>query len=163
MQEFRTYIFERSRKKTIRRNLFYLSFLLFIAVMLVLVFIGFPGIGSIGVIFISVGIFKYMEYEDKYMGITAYGQRGRMIYISETGLTVDQTFIPFSKLEDLIIYVDEYAGMKRKFLGVHHGGNNEIRFKYNGQKTSLFYIVKNHSDFLQLESLVSKIEQQNPV
>jgi len=99
------------------------------------------------------------NYDDKYMGITAYGNRGSKFIITEEHFKLDESVLPYSELNDLIIYVDEYAGMSREIFGVHHGGNNEIEFEHLGQKYELNYIIKNKSDFLALEKLVKKIEQ----
>ena len=57
-----------------------------------------------------------------------------------------------------MIYVDEYAGKPREIFGVHHGGNNEITFRYKGQPYNINYIIKNKADFQQVEKLVAKIE-----
>jgi hypothetical protein len=100
------------------------------------------------------------NYDDKYMGITAYGERKSELIIAEEYFVIDNVKIPFSELDDLIIYVGEYLGKPREFIGVHHGGNNEITFKHKGRKFSFNYIIRNKSDFTQIENLVDKIENK---
>ena len=94
------------------------------------------------------------------MGITAHGKRGAIFTITETHFEIGETIIPFSELTDLVIYADEYAGKPRDLFGSHHGGNNEITFKYKNQKMSFYFIIKNKQDFNKVEKLIEKIEKQ---
>lgn len=163
MEEFRTYLFERSKSRTFLRNTRYLLFIVVMLFLIYLVLNGFPGPGLFGIFSIVVGGSMYLNYEDTYMGITAYGVRGQMFHITENGIVINDAFIAFNALDHFVIYVDEFAGMKRKLFGVHHGGNNEIKFQYKGRKTSIHYIIKNEEDFHRLEKLVAKIEASYPL
>ena len=117
--------------------------------------IGFTVIGSITLI---VSLIKMKERDDKYLGITAYGDRGSKFSITETGFRLDEKFLPFDELQNLTIYVDEYLGMRRDLIGVHHGGNNEISFIHQGKPFKIFYIIKSEAEFKKIDKLVSKIE-----
>ena len=119
--------------------------------------LGLTIFGTIGLI---VAIIQMKNYDDNYMGITAYGDRGSKFIISENGFKLDDAVLPFSELQDLVIYVDEYKGMPREIFGVHHGGNNEIKFTHNKQPYKLHYIIKNKSDFKKVEKLVDRIENK---
>ena len=120
-------------------------------------------IGIIGSTSLIIAILTMKNYDDKYMGITAYGERKGVMIIAEEYLVIGGVKIPFSELKDLQIYVEEYAGMPREIFGVHHGGNNEITFLHKDKKYSVKYIIKNKSDFQRVEKLVDKIEKQQKV
>lgn len=162
MEEIKTYIFERNKKKTRKRFVYNFSILMAIGAIIYMFFIGILGIGFslIGAIALITALIKMKNYDDKYMGITAYGERRSILIIAEEYFILENVKIPFSDLEDLIIYVDEYAGKPRDLIGVHHGGNNEIVFKRNGKKYSLNYIIKNKAQFHEVEKLVDKIEER---
>lgn len=160
MQEYTTYIFEKSKKKARKRLIYNLSILAAIGGIIYMFAIGILGIGLsvIGTISLIIAILQMKNYDDKYMGITAYGDRGAKFVISETSFKLGDSALSFSELSDLVIYVDEYAGMPRELFGVHHGGNNEITFKHKGQPFNINYIIKNKSDFQKVQQLVNKIE-----
>lgn len=162
MEEYRTYVFEKSKKKTRKRFLYNLSIVAGILLIIYLTFVGVMGIGFsfIGAIVLIATLIRMKIYDDKYMGITAYGNRKEKFYIREDSFLVGDTLIPYSELKDLVIYVDEYEGMPRELFGVHHGGNNEITFEHNGNKMSINYIIKSRDDFKKVEKLVEKIENQ---
>lgn len=162
MEEYRTYVFEKSKKKARKRLTYNLSILAAIGGILYMLLIGIMGIefGIIGSISLIITLLQMKNYDDKYMGITAYGNRKEKFFINEKCFTVGGTEIPFSELKNLVIYVDEYAGKPRDFFGIHHGGNNEISFNHKGKEFSINYIIKNKSDFQKVEQLVSKIENQ---
>ena len=100
-------------------------------------------------------------YDDKAMGITAYGERKANLVIAEEYLEIRDVRIPYSDLTNLIIYVDEYLGMPKEFYGIHHGGNNEIEFNHNGRIVSINYVIKNKQDYERVSRLVDRIEK-NP-
>lgn len=132
-----------------------------IAAIWVLYFIGFPIIGlktSIGFSVVMLGI---KLYDDKAMGITAYGERKDSIVIAEQYLEVRDVRIPYSDLTNLVIYVDEYLGMPKEIYGIHHGGNNKIEFDHNGRSVSINYVIKNKQDYDRVSRLVDGIEK-NP-
>ncbi|MBX2946098.1 MAG: hypothetical protein KF725_09705 [Cyclobacteriaceae bacterium] len=100
-------------------------------------------------------------YDDKYMGITAYGERKANLVIAEEYLEIRDVKIPYSELTNLVIYVDEYLGMPREFFGIHHGGNNKIEFERNGKSVAINYVIKNKQDYERVSRLVDGIEK-NP-
>ena len=159
MEEFKTYIFERSRKRTLRWIIYGISLVLIIVTVIILMMVGFPGLGIVGGIMLIVALLQMKKYDDKYMGITAYGHRRDKLTIAEDHLVIRDAKIPFSEVNNLIIYVDEYAGKPREVFGVHHGGNNEIKFEHNGKKYSMWYIIKNKKDYHRVEELVDRIEK----
>ena len=162
MEEIKTYIFERDKKKTIKSFVYNLSILLAVLGIIYMYLIGILGIGLslIGSIGLIITLIKMKNYDDKYMGITAYGNRKSELTISEEYFVIDNVKISLNELEDLIIYVDEYVGKPRDLIGVHHGGNNQIRFKHKGKKFSINYIIGNKSDFIEIEKIVNKIERK---
>lgn len=162
MDEYTTYIFHKSKKKRLKRLLYNIGILAAIGAVIYMFAVGILGIGLsiFGTIALIVAIIQMKNYDDKYMGITAYGDRGSKFIISETSFKLDDAVLPFSELKDLIIYVDEYAGKPRELFGIHHGGNNEIKFTHNGQPYHLNYIIKNKSDYKRVEKLVNIIENQ---
>lgn len=162
MEEIKTYIFQRDKKKVRKRFFYNLSILLAIGGVIYMFLVGILGlgIGIIGTISLIVTFIKMKNYDDKYMGITAYGERKGELIIAEEYFIIDKIKIPFSELSDLVIYVDEYAGKPRELIGIHHGGNNEITFKHKGKKFSINYIISNKSDFIEIEKLVDKIEEK---
>ena len=162
MEEIKTYIFQKDKKRTIKRLSYNLTILLAFGGIIYMFLIGILGIGLslIGAISLTVALIKMKNYDDKYMGITAYGDRKAELIIAEDYFIIDNVKIPLSELSDLVIYVEEYAGQPRDFIGVHHGGNNEITFTHKGKKFSINYIIKDKSDFIEIEKLVDKIEKK---
>ena len=163
--EFTTYIFHKSSKKQRKKLLKNTGLAVAIVGVLYITFVGYKGLslGIIGAIGLITGIIGAKLYDDKFMGITAYGDRGKQFVITETGFRLGDAVLPFAELKDLVIYVDEYAGMRKNLVSLHHGGNNEIRFTHNGQPIQLFYIIKNRADLQRVELLVEKIERAYPV
>ena len=161
MEEYKTYIFERSKKKARKRLVYNGTIILAILVILYLTLVGILGIGVtiIGAISLIITLLKMKNYDDKYMGITAYGDRGSQFIITENSFKLGDSVLPFKELEGLTIYVDEYAGMSREVYGIHHGGNNEIKFSHKGQPYKLNYIINNKADFQRVEKLIEKIEE----
>ena len=129
--------------------------------MWVLFFIGFPFIGLKTAIGFSIVLLGWKLYNDKYMGISAYGERKDNLVITEQYLEIRDVRIPYSELTNLVIYVDEYLGMPKEFYGIHHGGNNKIEFDRNGKSVSIHYVIKNKQDFQSVSLLVDRIEK-NP-
>lgn len=161
MDEFRTSIFEKTEERTRKRLLYNLGIFGAIAGIWVLFFIGFPLVGlktSIGFSIVMIGI---KLYDDKYMGITAYGERKANLVIAEEYLEIRDVKIPYSELTNLVIYVDEYLGMPREFFGIHHGGNNKMEFEHNGKSVTINYVIKNKQDYERVSRLVDRIEK-NP-
>ena len=150
------------QKKKSRRRLFYnVGIFGAIAAIWVLYFIGFPFIGiktSIGFSIVMLGI---KLYDDRAMGITAYGERKDALVITEEYLEVRGVTIPYADVTNLVIYVDEHLGKPREIFGVHHGGNNEIKFTYDRKMVSIHYVIKNKQDYERVSRLVSRIEK-NP-
>lgn len=157
MESFSTYLFEKNLKKTIRYWAFNPLTIGLILLIVLSYFFGWRvlGLGLIGIIWRLIRISKE---EDEFMGITAHGKRGKMLTITATHFQIGDAILPFSELTDLMIYLEEYKGQPRDLLGVHHGGNNEITFKYKDQPMSFYYIINSKADFLKLEKLVEKIE-----
>jgi hypothetical protein len=161
LEEFRTSIFEKSKEKSRKRLLYNLGIFGAIGAIWALYFIGFPIIGlktSIGFSIIMLGI---KLYDDKAMGITAYGERKDSIVIAEQYLEIRDVRILYSDLTNLVIYVDEYLGMPKEIYGIHHGGNNKIEFIHDGTTVSINYVIKNKQDYDRVSRLVDGIEK-NP-
>ena len=161
MDHFVTSIFEKTKERSRKRLLYNLAVFGAIAGLWVLFFIGFPLVGIKTAITISIALLAMKLYDDRYMGITAYGERKANMVITEEYMVIQDVKIPYSDLTNLIIYVDEYLGMPREFYGIHHGGNNEIAFDHNGKSVSINYVIKNKQDFEKVKLLVDRIEK-NP-
>ncbi len=161
MEEYNTYIFKKTREKTRKRLIYNLSLLAAIGGIIYMYVVGILGIGLglMGMISLILVILQMKIYDEKYMGITAYGERKEKLTINEEYFIVGDAKIPFSQLKNLVIYVDEYWGMPREVMGVHHGGNNEVTFTRNGNKFSFNYIIKNKADFQGVRALVERIEK----
>jgi hypothetical protein len=162
MDEFRTYVFKKSRRRARKHLLYNSSIFAAIGAIVLMYFWGILGIGFglIGSISLIITLIQMKKHDDKYMGISTHGERGDKFFITESSLKIGDTLLPFSELSDLIIYVDEYTGMPKNLFGVHHGGNNEITFKHKGKPYSFNYIIKNKTDFLEVEKLVERIENK---
>lgn len=161
MEEFLTSIFERTKERTRKRLLYNLTVFGFIAATWILFFSGFPLVGWKTAITLSICLAGMKLYDDKYMGITAYGERKGNLVIAEQYLEISDVRISYSELSNLVIYINEYLGMKKEFFGIHHGGNNTIEFIRNGKLISFNYIIKNKQDYERLSQLVDRIEK-NP-
>ncbi len=127
--------------------------------MWVLFLIDFPMVGLKTCIGFSVVMVGIKLYNDRYMGISAYGDRKATLVIAEEFLEIRDVRIPFSELKNLVIYVDEYLGMPKGVLGIHHGGNNKIEFEHNGRLVSINYVIKNRQDYNRVTRLVESIEK----
>ncbi len=162
MQEYRTYVYKPSKQKARKRLMYNAMIVAALAGVLFMLFIGVLGIGVgiFGAISAIAAIVGMKNYDDKFMGITAYGDRGEEFFISEDHFRIGELKVPYTEIEDLVIYVDEYAGKPREVLGIHHGGNNEITFTHKGEKVSILYIIKDKTDYKLVEALVDRIEQQ---
>lgn len=161
MEEFRTSIFERNKEKSRKRVFYNIGIFAAIGGIWGLYFIGFPIIGlktCIGFTVVMIGI---KLYDDKYMGISAYGERKANLVIAEEHLEIRDVKIPYSDLTDLVIYVDEYLGMPKEIFGIHHGGNNKIEFNHKGRLVSINYVIKNKQDYDRVLRLVNGLEK-NP-
>ena len=161
MEEFRTSIFVKTKEKSRKRLIHDLVLVGSISGMWVLFFIGFPFIGLKTAIGFSVVLAGWKLYNDKYMGISAYGERKDTLVITEQYLEIRNIKFFYSELTNLVIYVDEYLGMPKEFFGIHHGGNNKIEFDHNGRTVSINYVIKNKQDFQRVGILVDRIEK-NP-
>lgn len=157
MEEFRTNIFEKTKEKSRRRLLY--NLVIFGAIGGIWVIYGvFPFVGLKSAIGISVALLGFKLYDDKFMGISAYGDRKAELVIGKQYLEIRDIRIPYSDLNNLVIYVDEYLGMPREVFGIHHGGNNKIAFERNGKFVSINYVIKNKQDFQRVSRLVDEIE-----
>jgi hypothetical protein len=165
MEEFRTSIFEKKKEKFKKRLLSNLLVIGAIVGIWLLYFIGFPGTGiGIGIktaIGFSITVLGVKLYDDKYNGITAYGERSATLVIAEQYLEIRNVRIPYTELSNLVIYVEEYLGMPKEIFGIHHGGNNLIEFSHKGMSVSINYIIKNKQDYDRVSRLVDRIEK-NP-
>ena len=161
MEEFQTTIFEKTKEKGRQRLLSNLAIFVGIAGIWVLYLIEFPIVGLKTAISFSIALLGIKLYNDKYMGISAYGERKDNLVIAEQYLQIRDVRIPYSELTNLVIYVDEYLGMPKEFYGIHHGGDNKIEFDRNGKSVSINYVIKNKQDFERVSLLVDSIEQ-NP-
>lgn len=161
MEEFRTSIFEKTRERTLKRFWYNFSIFASIAGIWALFFAGLPIDGLKTAITVSVAIMGIKLYNDKYMGISAYGERKANLVIAKQYLEIRDARIPYSELTNLVIYVDEYLGMSKELFGIHHGGNNKIEFEHNGRLVSINYVIKNKQDYDRVSILVDGIEK-NP-
>jgi hypothetical protein len=161
LEEFRTSIFEKTRERSTKRLFYNLGVFGSICALWVLYFFGFPLVGLKTAVTISIALLGMKIYDDKYMGITAYGERKDTIVISEQYLEIRGIRILYSELTNLVIYVDEYLGMPKEIYGIHHGGNNSIEFDRNGKSVLINYVIKNKQDFEKVNKLVNRIER-NP-
>jgi len=165
LEEFRTSIFEKTKERS-RKHLIY-NLLIFggIVGIWLLYFVGFPFIelkvGLKTAITFSVALLGIKLYDDKYMSITAYGERKANLTIAEQYLEIGDVRIEYIELTNLVIYVDEYLGMPKEIYGIHHGGNNKIEFNHKGKSVSINYIIKNKQDYERVSLLVNGIEK-NP-
>jgi hypothetical protein len=161
LEEFQTSIFEKTKEKGKQRLLTNLVIFGAIAGIWVLFFIEFPIVGIKTAITFSIALLGIKLYNDKYMGITAYGERKDNLVIAELYLEIRDVRIPYAELTNLVIYVDEYLGMPKEIYGIHHGGNNKIEFDRNGKSVSINYVIKNKQDYDRVSRLVDRIEK-NP-
>jgi hypothetical protein len=161
MEEFRSSIFEKTKEKSRKRLVRNFVLVGSISGMWVLFFIGFPFIGLKTAIGFSIVLLGWKLYNDKYMGISAYGERKDNLVITEQYLEIRDVKLFYSELTNLVIYVDEYLGMPKEFFGIYHGGDNKIEFDHNGRTVSISYVIKNKQDFQRVGILVDRIEK-NP-
>ena len=158
--EYSTHIFEKNKNKKHADYLDTAGIIGFTILCLVLLLIGIPGIGIITIVGIVVTLFKLKIDSDGEKGITRYGALKATIVISTEHLIIRGITIPFNQLKELIIYVDEYEGMPKEYFGTYHGGNNEISFIHKEKKMSIYYFIKNKTDFRHVEKLVDIIENK---
>jgi len=161
LEEFHTSIFEKTKEKSRKRLISNLAVFGVIAFIWVLLFFGIPFIGLKTAIGFSITVLGIKLYDDKYKGISAYGERKANLVITEQYLEIRDVRIPYTELTNLVIYVDEYLGMPKEIYGIHHGGNNKIEFEREGKLVSVNYIIKNSQDFKRVSQLVDRIEK-NP-
>lgn len=161
MEEFKTSIFEKTKAKARRRMVSNLTFLTLIIGIWVLFFIGFPLVGLKTAILFSAVVIGTKLYDDKAMGISAYGERKANLTMTEQYLEIRDVRIPYTEMSNLVIYVNEYLGMPREFFGIYHGGNNPIEFEHLGKKVTINYVIKNKPDFDRVSRMVNRIEN-NP-
>lgn len=160
MEEFRTHIFEKSKAKSFKRLLYNIGMFGAIIGIWILFFIGFV-VGltvAVGFTIITISI---KLYEDRYMGISAYGERKEDLVITEEYLEIAGEKIPYAEMKNFVVYIEEYLGMPKDVIGIHHGGNNLIEYEYQGKKMSFNYIIKSRHDYHRLSVLVDGIEK-NP-
>lgn len=158
MEEFRTSIFEKTREKSRKRLLYNLGIIAAIVAVWSLYLMSVPFIGLWTSVSITATLMGMKLYDDKYMGISAYGERKANLAIAEDHLEIRGIRIPYTDLKDLVIYVDEYLGMPREYFGIHHGGNNKIEFNHKGRLVSINYVIKNKQDYDRVYKLVVSIE-----
>lgn len=160
--EYHTYVFEISKKRLRENLIITLSGVGLILLLFFMVVIGLPGIGLVTVAGISISLVIFKLDYDKSMGTKKYGSRRETLSIGLESLVLKGVEIPYSELTNLVIYVDEYTGMPRQFLGSHHGGNNEITFIHKANKYSFNYLIRNQSEYHHMEYLVDFIERRYP-
>lgn len=156
MEKFQTSIFERSKARSRKRLLYNIGVLAFLIGLWTLFLLGLISLRFS--IILSGVIIGVKLYDDKFMGITAYGERKDPLVITEEYLEVRGVQIPYTELTNLVIYVDEYLGMPKEVFGIHHGGNNQIQFERNGKSVTINYVIKNKLDFDRVGQLVRNIE-----
>jgi hypothetical protein len=161
VEEFRTSIFEKTKEKVRKRLLYNLGILGGIVGIWALYIGGFPIVGLKTAISFSVLLLGIKLYDDRYMGISAYGDRKANLVIAEQYLEIRDVKIPYTELTNLVIYVNEYLGMPKEFYGIHHGGNNQLAFEHKGKLVTINYVIKNKQDFKRVSLLVDSIEK-NP-
>ncbi|MEO9485628.1 MAG: hypothetical protein ABJG47_19375 [Ekhidna sp.] len=160
--DYQTLIFEESKKKVVKEWLIVGGILIIIIAILLLKALYLSGIGVISIGYLGYWLFKVKNESYKEMGIKSYGKKRDQIIIYEDSIKIRDQLIPYSDLKKLTIYVDEYSGMPKQFFGSYHGGNNEIRFVYNGDLFSFNYWIKSKADFTYVEKLVLEIEKKYP-
>src|SRR5690606_6430090 len=101
MEEFRTSIFVKTKEKSRKRLIHDLVLVGSISGMWVLFFIGFPFIGLKTAIGFSVVLAGWKLYNDKYMGISAYGERKDTLVITEQYLEIRNIKFFYSELTNL--------------------------------------------------------------
>ena len=158
METFQTSIFEKTKERRRKRLLYNLCIFGGIAGIWILFFL-LPIIGLKVAIGFSVVLLGVKLYDDKYMGISAYGERKANLVIAEQYLKIRDVRIPYTELTNLVIYVNEYLGMPKEFFGIHHGGNNTIEFEHKGKSVSINYVIKNKPDFDRVYKLIDRIEK----
>lgn len=165
MEEYRTTVFVKSAAKSRRRQLYNLGILGAIIAIWAFCIIGLTVTNirvnltltaTIGLTVVLIGMKKY---DDKYMGISAYGDREGHLIITRQYLEISEVRIPYNELTNLVIYVDEYLGMSNGLISIHHGGNNLIEFEHKGKPYSFNYIIKNKADYDRVGKLVGQIEK----
>ena len=159
--EYQTHIFEENKKK-IRSNRKEGLIVAGFAILSISTFLIGPLFGAISTISSVVTLVKLHNNDLKKKGIRAYGQLKANLTIAEEYLIIDETKIPFSELQSLTIYVDEYTGMTKDVFWSYHGGNNELIFSHKNQQTSFTYLIRNHEDYKLVERLVDNIETKYP-
>ncbi len=160
--EYRTLIFEESKKDVFREWLIVGGIILVIVILFLVKALFLSGIGIITIGSLGYWLFKVKNESYKEMGINSYGQKKDQIIIYEDSIKIRDQLISYSDLKELTIYVDEYSGMPKQFFGTYHGGNNEIKFIYNGNLFSFNFWIKSKTDFEYVEKLVSVIEKTYP-
>jgi hypothetical protein len=158
VEKFQTSIFERTKARSRKRQLYNLGVFALIATIWACYFFKLPFIGLKTAIGFSIFMVGIKLYDDKVMGISAYGERKDTLVIAEEYLEVRGVQIPYAELTNLVIYVDEYLGMPKEVFGIHHGGNNQIQFERNGKSVTISYVIKNKPDFDRVGRLVKSIE-----
>ncbi|MBN8578992.1 MAG: hypothetical protein KF775_10755 [Cyclobacteriaceae bacterium] len=161
MEEFKTSIFEKSKEKNKMRIFYNLAIFGVIGLIWFLYFIDFPIVGLKTSVGFTITVLGIKIYNDKYMGISAYGERKANLVIAEQHLEINEVKILYTELTDLVIYVDEYLGKPKEIFGIHHGGNNKIEFIHKGRVVSINYVIKNKQDYDRVYRLVTGIEK-NP-
>lgn len=165
MEEFRTTIFEKSAGKTRRRQLYNLGIFGAIIAIWAFCIVGIAvtnvriNMGVLTAIGLTVALIGMKMYDDKYMGITAYGDRKGNLIIGRKYLEIGEVRIPYAELTNLVIYVEEYLGKPNGLISIEHGGNNLIEFEHQGKPYSINYIIKNKEDYNRVGRLVDQIEK----
>ena len=147
--EHHTHVFEPSRKKAMKvvlKNA--LLILVILAIVLVTFFFG-TGLGIISTIAAIVAIVKVKQGDDKDEGIRRFGEKKAKMRLTLEHLYIKQAVIPFSEVQDLLIYADEFTGMRKDEFTNYHGGGSQISFSHKGKR----YKFKSGSAMLPSSSM----------
>ena len=160
--EHHTHVFEPSRKKAMKvvlKNA--LLILVILAIVLVTFFFG-TGLGIISTIAAIVAIVKVKQGDDKDEGIRRFGEKKAKMRLTLEHLYIKQAVIPFSEVQHLLIYADEYTGMRKDEFTNYYGGGNQISFSHKGKRYKFNFLIRNAVELKHVENLVARIELKSP-
>ena len=121
--EYHTYVFEPSWKKAFKNRAINLSIVLVVAVISLFFSIT---VGLISTTVTILTIIKAKRDFDKDEGLRRFGEKKAHMQLTEEHLYIKQAVIPFSEVQDLLIYADEFTGMRKDEFTNYHGGGNQI-------------------------------------
>mgnify|MGYP001197539175 CR=1 FL=1 len=160
--EFKTFIFQPNKSKTIKYLIYDILIVIGIIGAIIIVFLEPMTLYFLTILGLKL-FFKLKIKDLKFeRSVKDFGGIGQSITITVQGIQFEDQFIAFAQAESLVIYVDEYNLMPKQVFWTHHGGNNEIRITKNGKVTSFNYYIASKGDFHYMEHLVARIEEKYP-